>query len=49
MGWSNYDHYSDDWSSAARSGESDEYYTTHCTDCDEVTEHDVCTDECVEC
>ena len=30
-------------------GGNDEYYTTHCPDCDEVTEHDICTDECGEC
>ncbi len=30
-------------------GGNDEYYTSYCPGCDEVTEHDVCTDECVEC
>ena len=30
-------------------GGNDEYYTAYCSDCNEVTEHDVCTDECVEC
>ena len=29
--------------------ENDEYYTEKCDYCDEWTEHDVCTDECVEC
>jgi hypothetical protein len=48
MGWSNYDHYNDDWCGEDRGG-NDEYYSAHCADCDEVTEHDVCTDECVEC
>ncbi len=28
---------------------SDEYYTSYCSSCCEKTEHDVCTDECVEC
>ena len=30
-------------------GGNDEYYTSYCCGCGEVTEHDVCTDECVEC
>ena len=30
-------------------GGNDEYYTAYCGDCGEVTEHDVCTGECVEC
>ena len=30
-------------------GGNDEYYTAHCPSCDEVTEHDICTDDCVEC
>lgn len=29
--------------------ENDEYYTAECDHCDKRTEHDVCTDECVEC
>ena len=28
---------------------SDEYYTAECWNCDDETEHDVCTDKCVEC
>ena len=30
-------------------GGNDEYYTEYCPCCDGVTEHDACTDECVEC
>ncbi len=30
-------------------GGNDEYYTAECDNCGTVTEHDVCTDECVEC
>ena len=48
MGWSNYNHYNDDWYDDDR-GANDEYYTKYCSECDERTEHDVCTDECVEC
>ena len=29
--------------------DNDEYYTAECDYCDKVTEHDVCTDECVNC
>ena len=29
--------------------DNDEYYTAECDYCDKRTEHDVCTDECVEC
>ena len=29
-------------------GGNDEYYTSYCNGCGEVTEHDVCTDECVD-
>ncbi len=28
---------------------NDEYYEAYCSGCDDKTEHDVCTDECVEC
>ena len=28
---------------------NDEYYEAYCCGCDDKTEHDVCTDECVEC
>ena len=30
-------------------GGNDEYYTAYCSGCGKVTEHDICTDECVEC
>ena len=30
-------------------GGNDEYYDDYCPSCDKPTEHDVCTDECVEC
>ena len=30
-------------------GGNDEYYESYCPGCNEKTEHDVCTDECVEC
>ena len=29
--------------------ENDEYYVDYCASCNEKTEHDVCTDECVKC
>jgi hypothetical protein len=29
-------------------GGNDEYYTEYCHCCGKVTEHDICTDECVE-
>ncbi len=48
MGWSNYDHYDDDCHDEDRGG-NDEYYVTYCHGCEEKTEHDVCTDQCVEC
>ena len=38
-----YDDFKDD------RGGNDEYYTAYCCGCDKTTEHDVCTDECVEC
>ena len=28
---------------------NDEYYESYCSDCDDTTEHDVCTDRCVDC
>ena len=46
MGYTN-DNYYDDFEDDR--GGNDEYYTAHCSGCGEVTEHDVCTDECVEC
>ena len=30
-------------------GGNDEYYEAYCCGCNDKTEHDVCTDECVEC
>ena len=30
-------------------GGNDEYYVAYCDCCDTRTEHDVCTDDCVEC
>ncbi len=30
-------------------GGNDEYYEVYCHYCHEKTEHDVCTDECVNC
>jgi hypothetical protein len=44
MGWSNYNYYNDN----ADRGASDEYYTEYCNCCGKVTEHDICTDKCVE-
>ena len=38
-----YDDFKDD------RGGNDEYYTAYCCGCGKTTEHDVCTDECVEC
>ena len=29
--------------------DNDEYYEAYCSGCEDKTEHDVCTDECVEC
>lgn len=43
MPW--YDRYDED----DDRGGNDEYYTSYCPGCGEVTEHDVCTDECVDC
>jgi len=37
-------HYTD-----ADRGGRDEYYVAYCCGCNEKTEHDVCTDNCVEC
>ena len=54
MGWSRYnrygyakDYYDSDGNDIR--GGADEYYTAECDYCDKRTEHDVCTDECVEC
>jgi len=30
-------------------GGNDEYYVAECDGCNKRTEHDVCTDNCVEC
>ena len=30
-------------------GGNDEYYFAYCVGCNKRTEHDICTDECVEC
>jgi len=47
MGWSNYNHYKD--SNDDDRGGRDEYYVSYCNGCCEKTEHDVCTDKCVNC
>ena len=47
MGWSNYSHYEEDYCDDR--GGNDEYYVAYCPYCDRRTEHDGCTDECVEC
>ena len=47
MGWSNYNHYEDDHEDDR--GGNDEYYVAECDWCNKRTEHDVCTDECVDC
>ena len=52
MGWSNYSHYGKDYYDSEGNdlrGGADEYYVTYCDYCDERTEHDRCTDDCVEC
>jgi hypothetical protein len=41
-------HWYDDDENDDRGG-NDEYTVQHCPACDESTEHDVCTGECVEC
>jgi len=43
-----YDWYEDDFYGDDKGG-NDEYYNSYCPSCNEVTEHDVCTDECVDC
>ena len=54
MGWSRYNRYGygkdyrDDEGNDLRGG-ADEYYIAYCSGCDKRTEHDVCTDECVDC
>ncbi len=40
--------YSSDNADSDRGGH-DEYYVAYCSGCNEKTEHDVCTDNCVEC
>lgn len=30
-------------------GGNDEYYVSYCPSCNKKTEHDVCTDRCVDC
>ncbi len=40
--------YDNDEDNADRGG-NDEYYVAECDNCDKRTEHDVCTDACVEC
>ena len=47
MGWSNYNHYKD--SSDDDRGSNDEYYIAKCYSCNKHTEHDRCTDKCVDC
>ena len=51
MNWSSYsryrDHYDDEGNDVR--GGNDEYYIAYCGCCDKRTEHDVCTDNCVEC
>ena len=52
MGWSNYDRYNRDYYDSYGNdirGGSDEYVVKYCHGCNEKTEHDVCTSECVEC
>jgi len=47
MGYGNYRWYEDEVDDDH--GGNDEYYSEYCSCCDQITEHDVCTDECVEC
>ena len=46
-GWQKYNPYEDDYIDDR--GGNDEYYTATCDYCDKLTEHDVCTDRCVNC
>ena len=54
MGWSRYNRHSygkdyrDSDGNDIRGG-NDEYTTQYCHSCNEMTEHDVCTGECVDC
>ena len=54
MGWSRYSQYGyekdycDSDGNDLRGG-SDEYYVAYCSGCNKRTEHDVCTDDCVDC